>query len=105
MIDDEGHMLPDPAEIYLPKDFSGIGEHPDVIHSLMDRRNTAFKSHVQKVLNSFKEDHQEEVFADLDKMVAHLARVHNLHQDEIRMLIASWFNHNASFLKIDVFYK
>jgi len=37
-----------------------------------------------------KADQQAAVFADFDKMVAHLARVHCLSQQEITQLLSTW---------------
>lgn len=37
-----------------------------------------------------KADQQAAVFADFDKMVAHLARVHGLKQPEITQLLSAW---------------
>lgn len=48
---------------------------------------------------------KEAVFADIDKMVAHLARTHRLHQDEIALLMASWFNSQPYCIKIDIIEK
>ena len=45
------------------------------------------------------------VFADFDKMVAHMARTHRLHQDEIALLMASWFNSQPCCIKIDIIEK
>ena len=42
------------------------------------------------------------VFADFDKMVAHMARTHRLHQDEIALLMSSWFNSQPSCLKTNI---
>lgn len=42
------------------------------------------------------------VFADFDKMVAHMARTHRLHQDEVALLMASWFNSQPCCLKINI---
>jgi ABC-type antimicrobial peptide transport system permease subunit len=56
MIDDEGHILPDPAEIYLPKDFSGLGMHPDIIHRMNQKSTTAMKSYLQERVDKFLED-------------------------------------------------
>ena len=53
-------------------------------------RNEALQELIQKRLKGFKPEHQSAVFADFDKMVAHLARTHGLHQDEIALLMASW---------------
>lgn len=37
-----------------------------------------------------KADQQAAVFADFDKMAAHLARVHSLSQHEITQLLSTW---------------
>jgi len=55
---------------------------------------------VKKQLENFKADKQKEVFADFDKMVAHLARTHALYQDEIARLLAAWFNAQPGCLSI-----
>ena len=57
---------------------------------------------IQKRLKDFKPEHQAAVFADFDKMVAHLARTHRLHQDEIALLMASWFNSQPGCLQVNV---
>ncbi len=57
---------------------------------------------IQKRLKDFKPEHQAAVFADFDKMVAHLARTHRLHQDEVALLIASWFNSQPGCLQVNV---
>ena len=57
---------------------------------------------IQKRLKDFKPEHQAAVFADFDKMVAHLARTHRLHQDEIALLMASWFNSQPCCIEINV---
>ena len=57
---------------------------------------------IQKRLKDFKPEHQAAVFADFDKMVAHLARTHHLHQDEVALLMASWFNSQPCCLKVNV---
>lgn len=98
-VDDEGHILPDPAEIYLPKDFTGIGMHPD-IHRL-EKGTDAMKSYLQERVDKFLADQHPKVFPDFDKMVAHLARVHNLHQEDIILLLASWFNSKKTDLQIN----
>lgn len=109
MIDDEGHLLPDPAEIYLPKDFSGMGAHlvsgikmhPDVVQNMVQKSDDILKSYLQERVDKFLADEHPKVFPDFDKMVAHLARVHSLHQDEITLLLASWFNSKKTGLKFD----
>ena len=45
------------------------------------------------------------MFADFDKMVAHMARTHHLYQDEIALLMASWFNSQPCCIKIDIIEK
>jgi hypothetical protein len=35
-------------------------------------------------------------------MVSHLAKVHNLHQDEIGLLLADWFNEQPGCLKVNI---
>lgn len=57
---------------------------------------------IQKRLEGFKPEQQAAVFADFDKMVAHLARTHRLHQDEVALLLASWFNSQPCCLKINI---
>lgn len=57
---------------------------------------------VKKQLESFKADKQKEVFADFDKMVAHLARTHALYQDEIARLLAAWFNAQPGCLRVNI---
>lgn len=57
---------------------------------------------IQKRLKDFKPEQQAAVFADFDKMVAHLARTHHLYQDEIALLMASWFNSQSGCLKVNV---
>ncbi len=57
---------------------------------------------IQKRLKDFKPEHQAAVFADFDKMVAHLARTHRLHQDEVALLLASWFSAQPFCIKINV---
>lgn len=98
-VDDEGHILPDPAEIYLPKDFTGIGMHPD-IHRL-EKGTDMMKSYLQERVDKFLADQHPKVFPDFDKMVAHLARVHSLHQEDIILLLASWFNSKKTDLQIN----
>lgn len=102
MTDYEGHLLPDPAEIYLPKDFTGIGMYPDIIRRMNQMSTAALRSRMQERLERYIADKQPEIFPEFDKMVAHLARVHNLHQDEITLLVASWFNSKKNIIKIDV---
>lgn len=57
---------------------------------------------IQKRLKGFKPEHQAAVFADFDKMVAHMARTHRLHQDEIALLMASWFNSKPFCIEVNV---
>ena len=57
---------------------------------------------IQKRLKDFKPEHQAAVFADFDKMVAHLARTHHLYQDEVALLMASWFNSQPCCIEINV---
>lgn len=57
---------------------------------------------IQKRLKDFKPEHQAAVFADFDKMVAHMARTHHLYQDEIALLMASWFNSQPCCIEINV---
>lgn len=57
---------------------------------------------IQKRLEGFKPEQQAAVFADFDKMVAHLARTHRLYQDEIALLMASWFNSQPGCLQVNV---
>lgn len=57
---------------------------------------------IKERLDRFKPEHQTAVFADIDKMVAHLARTHRLHQDEVALLMASWFNSQPCCLKINI---
>ena len=67
----------------------------------MDKYET-LQTLIQKRLKDFKPEHQVAVFADFDKMVAHLARTHHLHQDEVALLMASWFNSQPCCLKVNV---
>lgn len=60
---------------------------------------------IKERLEKFKPEHQAAVFADIDKMVAHMARTHRLHQDEIALLMASWFNSQPCCIKIDIIEK
>lgn len=57
---------------------------------------------IKERLEGFKPEQQAAVFADFDKMVAHMARTHRLHQDEIALLMASWFNSQPCCLKVSV---
>ena len=57
---------------------------------------------IKERLEGFKPEHQAAVFADFDKMVAHMARIHGLHQDEIALLMASWFNSQPGCLNINI---
>ncbi len=57
---------------------------------------------IKERLEGFKPEHQAAVFADFDKMVAHMARTHRLHQDEIALLMASWFNAQPGCLKVNI---
>jgi hypothetical protein len=68
-------------------------------------RDEALQELIQKRLKEFMPEHQEAVFADIDKMVAHMARTHRLHQDEIALLMASWFNSQPCCIKIDIIEK
>lgn len=67
----------------------------------MDKYET-LQTLIQKRLKDFKPEHQAAVFADFDKMVAHMARTHRLHQDEIALLMASWFNSQPGCLQVNV---
>lgn len=67
----------------------------------MDKYET-LQTLIQKRLKDFKPEHQAAVFADFDKMVAHMARTHHLYQDEIALLMASWFNSQPCCLKVNV---
>lgn len=67
----------------------------------MDKYET-LQTLIQKRLKDFKPEHQAAVFADFDKMVAHLARTHRLHQDEVALLMASWFNSQPGCLQVNV---
>ena len=60
---------------------------------------------IKERLEGFKPEHQAAVFADFDKMVAHMARTHRLHQDEVALLMASWFNSQPCCIKIDIIEK
>ena len=68
-------------------------------------RDEALQELIQKRLKEFMPEHQAAVFADIDKMVAHMARTHRLHQDEIALLMASWFNSQPCCIKIDIIEK
>ncbi len=68
-------------------------------------RDEALQELIQKRLKGFKPEHQAAVFADFDKIVAHMARTHRLHQDEIALLMASWFNSQPCCIKIDIIEK
>ena len=57
---------------------------------------------IKERLEGFKPEQQAAVFADFDKMVAHLARTHRLHQDEVALLMAIWFNSQPGCLKINI---
>ena len=46
--------------------------------------------------------HHEAVFADFDRMIPHYARVHNLHQDEIGLLLMAWFNKQPGCIKANI---
>ena len=63
-------------------------------------RDEALQELIQKRLEGFKPEHQAAVFADFDKMVAHMARTHRLHQDEVALLMASWFNSQPAASKL-----
>ena len=67
----------------------------------MDKYET-LQTLIQKRLKDFKPEQQAAVFADFDKMVAHMARTHHLHQDEVALLMASWFNSQPGCLKINI---
>lgn len=67
----------------------------------MDKYET-LQTLIQKRLKDFKPEQQAAVFADFDKMVAHLARIHGLHQDEVALLMASWFNSQPGCLQVNV---
>ena len=60
---------------------------------------------IKERLEGFKPEQQAAVFADFDKMVAHMARTHRLHQDEVALLMASWFNSQPGCIKIDIIEK
>lgn len=60
------------------------------------------KEAVKENLESFKAEKQKEVFAEFDKMVAHLARTHALYQDEIARLLAAWFNAQPGCLRVNI---
>lgn len=64
--------------------------------------NEYIQAKIQKRLKEFKPEHQAAVFADFDKMVAHLARTHGLYQDEVVLLMACWFNTQPCCLKTNV---
>ena len=64
--------------------------------------NKHLQDYIQKRLKDFKPEQQAAVFADFDKMVAHLARTHHLYQDEVALLLASWFNSQPCCLKVNV---
>ena len=57
---------------------------------------------IKERLEGLKPYLQSAVFADFDKMVAHLARTHHLHQDEVALLMAIWFNSQPGCLKINI---
>lgn len=67
----------------------------------MDKYET-LQTLIQKRLKDFKPEQQAAVFADFDKMVAHLARTYHLYQDEVALLMASWFNSQPGCLKINI---
>lgn len=75
---DEGHIIPDPIIDPEPPDFTLIGELSFMVR---DRLEKLAESH-------------SEVLKDIGIAVAHLARLHDMHQDEIIMLIVSWLNAN-----------
>ena len=60
---------------------------------------------IKERLEGLKPEHQAAVFSDFDKMVAHMARTHGLHQDEIALLMASWFNSQPCCIKINIIEK
>ena len=96
MFDDEGHWLDDPLDIVNgpEPDFKGMG--------LITGRFSPID-----VIKAIKgagwiSEHRAAVFADIEKMVSHLAKVHNLHQDEIGLLLADWFNEQPGCLKVNI---
>ena len=65
-------------------------------------RDEALQELTKERLEGLKPELQAAVFADFDKMVAHMARTHRLHQDEVALLMASWFNSQPCCLKINI---
>ena len=65
-------------------------------------RDEALQELIKERLEDFKPEQQAAVFADFDKMVAHMARTHHLYQDEIALLMASWFNSQPCCLEINI---
>lgn len=93
MFDNEGHYIDDPLDIVNPK-----------LYPMHMKKSFKPMEFIKKMLkrNVLVQEHQTAAFADFDKMVAHLARVHNLHQDEIGVLLAAWFDSQPSPLRIHI---
>lgn len=96
MFDNEGHYIDDPLVVVNAEpDFSGIGEIPvirpmEVIKMMQIPPCLIYKN-------------RDAVFADFDRMIPHLARVHNLKQDDIMVLLADWFySHSPEYLRVDI---
>ena len=94
----DGHYIDDPLDIVsVEPDFEDLGKRP-----LGNQLYNFFSNKLQEGFNRFLRERYPAVFADFDKMVAHLARVHSLPQDQIIALLACWFNDKSRCLTIKI---
>lgn len=73
-------------------------DYSEMAHKSQEELKEALKEKFE----NFKAEKQKEVFAEFDKMVAHLARTHALYQDEIARLLAAWFNAQPGCLRVNI---
>jgi hypothetical protein len=93
MFDNKKHYIDDPLDVVNAKpDFSGIGSMPKF----------KFGDFFASVYSTLINKHSKAVFADFDKMVTHLARIHHLHEDEIGILLGAWFNEQPGCLRVNI---
>ena len=91
----DGHYMDDPLGILHAKpDFSDIGLQLQFKPMDFIKQNPR--------LTGMYDKHHEAVFADFDRMITHYARVHNLHQDEISLLLMAWFNKQPGCIKANI---
>ena len=91
----DGHYIDDPLDVVNAKpDFSDMGLQMQFKPMDFIKQNPRLADMYDK--------HHDAVFADFDRTITHYARVHNLHQDEISLLLMAWFNKQPGCIKANI---